>query len=313
MDAGTIVVALGGNAISTSGDADIHQEFANTRRSIQHLRPLLESGRPLLLTHGNGPQVGNRLLSTELAFGRIPQIPLGVLVADTQGGIGYMIEQCLRNDMLQRGDERPVATLVTQVIVDPLDPALIEPTKFVGQVYGLEEAMALRESRGWTLREDRGRGWRRVVGSPQPLEVVNAPVIQVLLQNGALVIAGGGGGIPCYLDENGRYEGVDAVIDKDRLSALLANKLGAPELVILTGVSRVATAFGTPEEKRHDRLSVEEAQRFLQQGEFPAGSMGPKIEAALAFLAGGGERCLITDFDGLPEALAGGGGTWLTA
>jgi carbamate kinase len=310
----TLVVALGGNAISSSSNASIHEEFANTRESIRNLRPLLDAGVRLIITHGNGPQVGNRLLSTELSWGKVPSIPLGVLVADTQGSIGYMIEQCLRNDLIRRGQgTRTVATVVTQVLVDRHDPALIEPTKFVGQAYTVEQAMALREERQWVLREDKGRGWRRVVGSPRPLEVVNAPEIRTLLDSGAVVIAGGGGGIPCYREDDGTLEGVDAVIDKDRLSALLANQVQAPELYILTGVSRVAIHFGTPDVKYFDTLTVAEARELAAAGHFPAGSMGPKVEAAIQFIEGGGSRCLITDFAGLGEALAGGGGTWIVA
>ncbi|MCA9785369.1 MAG: carbamate kinase, partial [Candidatus Cloacimonetes bacterium] len=193
------------------------------------------------------------------------------------------------------------------------DPALIEPTKFVGQAWSVEEAMALREERGWVLREDKSRGWRRVVGSPQPLEVVNAPEIRTLLDSGAIVIAGGGGGIPCYRETDGSLEGVDAVIDKDRLSALLANQVGAPELYILTGVSRVALNFGTPDVELLDSLSVSRARELHAAGHFPAGSMGPKVDAAIQFIEGGGKRCLITDFAGLAQALEGGGGTWITA
>jgi carbamate kinase len=308
----TLVVALGGNAISASSKADIHEEFANTRESIRNLRPLLDQGIRLIITHGNGPQVGNRLLSTELSWGKVPAIPLGVLVADTQGSIGYMIEQCLRNDLIRRGQgQRRVATVITQVLVDPHDPALIEPTKFVGQPYTVEQAMALREERSWVLREDKGRGWRRVVGSPRPLDVINAPEIRSLLDSGAIVIAGGGGGIPCYREADGTLEGVDAVIDKDRLSALLANQVGAPELYILTGVSRVALGFGTPEQETLDTLTVARARELAAAGHFPAGSMGPKVEAAIQFIEGGGRRCLITDFAGMAEALAGGGGTWI--
>lgn len=308
----TIVIALGGNAISTRSSDTIHDEFANTRASLQALKPLFEAGIRLVITHGNGPQVGKLLRRVELSLSVIPETPLGVLVADTQGSIGYMIEQSLQNYLHDHHIERPVATLLTQVLVDPQDPALLEPTKFVGQFFALAEAMTFRQEHGWTLREDAGRGWRRVVGSPRPLEIINIGVLRQLVAAGVIVIAGGGGGIPCYLDEKGHFEGVDAVIDKDRCSALLAAQLGAKELMILTGVPRVAVDFGKPTQRELDHLSVAEARAGLAQGQFPPGSMGPKIESAIQFLEGGGERCMITDFSGVEDALHGKGGTFIT-
>jgi carbamate kinase len=308
----TLVIALGGNAISTKSSDTIYDEFANTRASLKALRPVFDSGRRVVITHGNGPQVGKQLRRVELSLKEVPETPLGVLVADTQGSIGYMIEQSLQNYLFDHGFERQVATLLTQVLVDPKDPALMEPTKFIGQFFSVEEAMQFRQDFGWVLREDSGRGWRRVVGSPRPLEIMNIRVIRQLVESGVIVIAGGGGGIPCYMDEAGHLEGVDAVIDKDRCSALMANQLGAPELMILTGVSRVAVRFGKPDQLTLDTLSIKDARRLLADGEFPAGSMGPKIEAAITFIEGGGERCVITDFSGVEDALAGRGGTWIT-
>jgi carbamate kinase len=308
----TIVIALGGNAISTRSSDTIYDEFANTRASLRALKPLFAAELDLVITHGNGPQVGKLLRRVELALKVVPETPLGVLVADTQGSIGYMIEQSLQNYLHDNGIERPVATLLTQVLVDPKDPALLEPTKFVGQFFSLEEAMQFRQELGWTLREDAGRGWRRVVGSPRPLEIINVGVLKRLVAAGVIVIAGGGGGIPCYLDERGHFEGVDAVIDKDRCSALLAAQLGARELMILTGVPRVAVDFGKPTQRELDRLTVAEARAGLAQGQFPAGSMGPKIESAIQFLEGGGESCVITDFSGVADALHGRGGTFIT-
>jgi len=312
MSARTIVIALGGNAISTRSSDTIYDEFANTRASLQALKPLFDAGLQLVITHGNGPQVGKLLRRVELTLNVVPETPLGVLVADTQGSIGYMIEQSLQNWLQDHHIDRPVATLLTQVLVDPKDPALLEPTKYVGQFFSLAEAMQFRQDHGWTLREDSGRGWRRVVGSPKPLEIVNIHVLRQLVEAGVIVIAGGGGGIPCYLDEQGHLEGVDAVIDKDRCSALLANQLGAKELMILTGVPRVSVDFGKPTQRELDRLTVQEARRGLAEGHFPAGSMGPKIESAIQFIEGGGERCAITDFSGVAEALTGEGGTWIT-
>lgn len=308
----TLVIALGGNAISTRSSDTIYDEFANTRASLQALKPLFEAGVRLVITHGNGPQVGKLLRRVELSLSVVPETPLGVLVADTQGSIGYMIEQSLQNYLHDHHLERPVATLLTQVLVDPKDPALLEPTKYVGQFFSVQEAMQFRQEYGWTLREDSGRGWRRVVGSPRPLEIVNIRVLKKLVEAGVIVIAGGGGGIPCYLDEHGHLEGVDAVIDKDRCSALLANQLGAKELMILTGVRRVAVDFGKPTQRELDHLTVAQARTGLAEGQFPAGSMGPKIESAIQFIEGGGESCVITDFSGVEEALHGKGGTFIT-
>jgi len=309
----TLVIALGGNAISTRSSDTIYDEFANTRQSLRALRPVFESGRPVVLTHGNGPQVGKQLRRVELSLSVVPETPLGVLVADTQGSIGYMIEQSLQNLLHDLGLAREVATVLTQVVVDPRDPALLEPTKFIGQFFSVDEAMQARQDYGWTLREDAGRGWRRVVGSPQPLEIVNLGAVRRLLEGGAVVIAGGGGGIPCYVDERGHLEGVDAVVDKDRCSALLAARLGAKELLILTGVPRVAVDFGRPAQRAVERMTVAEARVWLAEGQFPAGSMGPKIESAIRFVEGGGERCAITDFSGVEDVLAGRGGTWVEA
>jgi carbamate kinase len=309
----TVVVAFGGNAISTNSKDTIADEFRNTRTSLQALEPLIQDDISLVLTHGNGPQVGKKLRRVELALTVVPETPLGVLVADTQGSIGYMIEQTMMNWLVDHKKHVPVATVLTQVLVDPKDPALVEPTKFVGQFFTTDEAMRFRQDLGWILREDAGRGWRRVVGSPQPLEIANILCIKQLLEAGSIVIAAGGGGIPCFLDPKGHLEGLDAVIDKDRASALLANQLGAEELLILTGVHRVCIHFGSPEQKNIDQLTVAEAKEFLAQGHFPAGSMGPKMEAAIQFIEGGGKRCVITDFDGIEDALSGTGGTFLTA
>ncbi len=313
MSTRSIVIALGGNAISSGSGDTIYDEFANTRRSLRYLRPLLDEGVRLVITHGNGPQVGNMLRRVELSLSAVPELPLGVLVADTQGSMGYMIEQSLQNYLHDHNYDRQVATVLTQVLVDKDDPALLEPTKFVGQFYSVEEAMRYRQELGWVLREDRGRGWRRVVGSPNPLEIVNLGVIRQLVESGVVVIAGGGGGIPCYRDEKGHLEGVDAVIDKDGCSALLANGLDAEELFILTGVSKVSLDWGSPKQVDLDQLSISEARRYLAEDQFPAGSMGPKIKAAIRFVENGGRRCVITDFDGLAAALQGQGGTSIIA
>lgn len=263
----------------------------------------------LAVTHGNGPQVGNALLRVELAKGRAPILPLGVIVADTEGGMGYMIEQCLQNVLLRRGLSREVLTVITQVFVDPADPALSNPTKFIGQYYSEELAHRLAESESWTIKKDGDRGWRRVVGSPKPIAVLNANPIARLVEHGTIVIAAGGGGIPVYAEADGWLEGVDAVIDKDRASAILARDIGAKELFILTEPEYVALNFGKPDERRIPQMTVAEAKKYYDEGHFPAGSMGPKIEAAITFLESGGERVIICALGKFVESLDGHSGT----
>ncbi|HKK20362.1 MAG TPA: carbamate kinase, partial [candidate division Zixibacteria bacterium] len=209
----TAVVALGGNAITRAGEVDtIHTQFANTRKSLDGIVELARDGFKLVITHGNGPQVGDALLRTELTRGKTPAMPLGVLVADTEGGMGYMIEQSLQNRLRVEKIDRPVVTIITQMLVDKNDPAIANPTKFIGQFYSEEEAHIFAEAREWQVKKDGSRGWRRVVPSPTPIQAINAGAIQKLIADGAIVIAGGGGGIPVYIDENGNYEGLDAVI-----------------------------------------------------------------------------------------------------
>jgi carbamate kinase len=310
----TAVVALGGNAISDpSGDNTIAHQFAQTRKSLAGVIDLIHKGYHLAITHGNGPQVGEAMLRMEHSLDVCPPRPLGVLVADTQGGIGYMIEQSLQNGLRWQGIEKSVVTLLTQVIVDENDPELRNPSKFIGKAYSAREAEDYAREHGWILREDRGRGFRRVVGSPKPLEIVNKEVIRKLLNEGYIVICAGGGGIPVFVMTNGFYEGVDAVVDKDRAAAVLARDIGAQDLFILTAVDKVALNFGKPDQKNLDRLSVSEAKQYLQEGHFPRGSMGPKIEAAIQFLESGGERALICSVEGVIDAVHEDGGTWIYA
>ena len=235
------VVALGGNAISNPNEPDkIANQFRHTRDALAGVADLVQRGYRVAVSHGNGPQVGNALLRVELAKSVAPMLPLGVIVADTEGGMGYMIEQCLQNVMLRRGVAGDVVTIVTQVLVDPQDPALQNPTKFIGQYYPEEEAKRLAAKEGWTVKPYGDRGWRRVVGSPEPLQIVNGATIKQLIELGKIVIAAGGGGIPVYREPDGWLEGVDAVIDKDRASAILARDIGAQELFILTEADYVA-------------------------------------------------------------------------
>jgi len=309
-----IVVALGGNAITRQDEeGTVAQDYANLRVSLEKVVGLVERGHQVVLTHGNAPQVGNQMLRVELARGKAPDLPLDVVVADLQGGLGYMIERVLRNHLLRKGLEVPVCALLSQVEVDPHDPALEKPTKFVGPAYAKEEARVLMDERGWRMAEDRGRGWRRVVPSPEPLKIVESGLIRKLVDWGALVIVTGGGGIPVARTAGGDLEGVEAVIDKDRAAAVLARDVAATDLFILTGVEHVYLGYGTPRQKGLRYLSVAEARKHLAAGEFPPGSMGPKIEAACRFLEeNGGERALITDLFTLDEALAGKTGTWIT-
>lgn len=296
----TAVVALGGNAITKKGEEDtVARQFANTRESLEGIVLLIKDGYNLAITHGNGPQVGNAILRVELARGRAPILPLGVCVADTEGGMGYMIEQSLENRLKKEKIKRDVATIVTQVIVDKDDPSITHPTKFIGQFYTKEEAKKLAKENGWVVKEDRGKMWRRVVSSPIPLEIVEKKTIKTLVQNGIIVIATGGGGIPVYVENNGDLEGVDAVIDKDRASAILARDIGAELLLILTEVEKVALNFGTLLQIDLNKLTVEEAKKYLKEGHFPPGSMGPKIEAAIQFLESGGKEVIITS---IPKA-----------
>jgi len=306
----TVVVALGGNAITRKGVPDtIANQFKHTRDSLPPIIRMAKEGYRMVITHGNGPQVGNALLRVEMARKSAPDLPLGVLVADTEGGIGYMIEQSLQNGLHQANVNREVVTLVTQVVVDPEDPSIKDPNKFVGQFYEEEEAKKLAKEMGWTVKEDPGRGWRRVVPSPAPLEIINKNVIKELTYSGRIVIAAGGGGIPVYYRKDGKIDGVDAVIDKDRASAVLAKDIGAHTLLILTDEEYVYLNYGKVDQKRLKRISLEDAERYMKEDQFPPGSMGPKIESAIHFLRGGGKRVIIASVEEGYEALEGKAGT----
>ena len=304
------VVALGGNAITREfEEGNITQQFANTRRSLVGVADLIEQGYRLAVTHGNGPQVGNALIRVEETRHLVPPLPLGVIVADLQGGMGYMIQQSLQNKLTKRGVKREVVTVVTQVIVDRDDPSILNPTKFVGPFIPPEKVEEFRRVRGWTIKEDPGRGWRRVVPSPEPREIVEKETIRRLVHEGVVLIAAGGGGIPVYVEEDGTYEGVDGVVDKDLAAAILARDIGAEELYILTAVDKVALNFRKPNQVDLDRMTVREAKQYMAEGHFPKGSMGPKVQAAINFLEGGGRLVMITSVERFPEALEGKTGT----
>lgn len=310
----TAVVALGGNAISPKTEADtIANQFRRTRDSLGTILHMVHEGYNLAISHGNGPQVGNALLRVELSRGKAPILPLGICVADTAGGMGYMIEQSLQNQLNQENISRDVVTVICQVIVDQDDPSIQNPSKFIGQFYQENEAKKLAKEAGWIVKEDPIRGgWRRVVASPLPKEIVNHQAISQLVENGAIVIAVGGGGIPVYVDERGFYEGVDAVIDKDRASAILARDINASELFIITDVPEVFIDFRKETQQALHDVTVDDIKKYYDEGQFPAGSMAPKIEAAITFLEGGGDQVVITSIENVREALQGKRGTRIT-
>lgn len=306
----TAVVALGGNAITREfEEGNIYQQFANTRKSLVGIVEMIEEGYRVVITHGNGPQVGNALIRVEEGRHLVPPIPLGVLVADTEGGMGYMIEQSLENMLHRKGLHKRVITLLTQVIVDRNDPSILNPTKFVGPFFRKSDVDRIQKERGWVLKRDSRRGWRRVVPSPFPLEIVERETIRQLVASDCVIIACGGGGIPVYTEDDGTLEGIDGVIDKDLASAVLARDVGAHELYILTAVQKVAIGFGSKSQVDLDRMSIAEAAGYFEEGEFPPGSMGPKIEASIQFLRQGGETVIITTVESLSKARRGETGT----
>ncbi|MDY0217900.1 MAG: carbamate kinase [Candidatus Cloacimonas acidaminovorans] len=308
----TAVLALGGNAIIKAGEkGTITQQFANTRESLSGIVELIKRGYHLSITHGNGPQVGNLLRQQEAGEKEgIPQLPLGVLNAATEGTMGYMIEQSLQNKLHRSGIKKRVITIISQVVVDKNDPSMLNPTKFVGSTYyTAQQAEELHQKLGWILKEDSGKGFRRVVPSPYPIQIIPAATIKELVDRGEIVIAVGGGGIPIYIEEDGTYEGVDAVIDKDFASSLLALEIKADLFVILTGVEKVAINYGKENQQDLDRMTVAEAKRYFAEKQFPAGSMGPKIQAAIDFLERGGSEVLITSIEKIVDAFEGKTGT----
>jgi carbamate kinase len=303
------VVAVGGNAlIRDEAHRSIADQYETACATAPYVVDMLEAGSRVVLTHGSGPQMGFILRRSELSLAEINPVPMDYAGADLQGAIGYMFVKALRNEFRRRGLAREVAAVVTQVRVDRDDPAFADPTKPIGSPMDEATARERAESLGWQVRIDPGRGWRRVVPSPMPKAIVDLAVIAHLVDAGYVVVACGGGGIPVVLQENGEYQGVEAVIDKDLSSSLLARELHADRLVIATGVERVALDYGKPTQRWLDRLSLAEAQALLAAGQFDRGSMGPKIDAAIRYVAGGGEA-IITDPPHLAAALAGRAGT----
>ncbi len=306
------VVAIGGNALIRDGQqGTIAEQYDNASETARHIAALVAAGWGIVVTHGNGPQVGFILLRSELvpADAPIPKLSLEMSVADSQGGIGHILSQALLNELTDRGLPDRVVCVLTHVVVDRDDPAFASPTKPIGPAYTAEQAEEKTAREGWVMVEDSGRGYRRVVASPEPIRIVEGAQIRTLVDAGFVVIAVGGGGVAVVETAPGRYAGVEAVIDKDRASALLAASLEIPLLVLSTGVEQVAVHFRQPDERWLDRITVSEAAGYLADGEFPRGSMGPKVEAAITFLERGGEEVLITSPASLEQAIRGETGT----
>ncbi len=294
------LLAIGGNALLKEDERGLQEEqLENARDCAEMLARVVAQGYSLCVVHGNGPQVGNLLIQQESASNQIPPYNLDIAVSMTQGSMGYMLERMLMNRLHYEKLDAPVTTILTEVVVDKSDPGFENPTKPIGPFYPEFRALELMRQKRWKMKEDSGRGWRKVVPSPNPIEIVQLGGIKTLLESGHCVIAGGGGGIPVIRDASGLLVGVEAVIDKDRLSALLAANLGAELYIILTGVPKVALDFGKPTQRWVDRMSAAEAKAHLADGQFPAGSMGPKIESALSFIEAGGHEVLITTAEAL--------------
>jgi len=312
----TAVVAVGGNALILDGQrGTIAEQFENARDTARHVAALVADGWRVVLTHGNGPQVGFILLRSELMSedAPVPRLSLDMAVADSVGGVGYIIANSLVNELGRVGLVDRVVCVMTQTVVDPDDPAFQRPTKPIGPAYSAAEAERLQRDEGWAMVEDAGRGYRRVVASPRPKRIVEAGAIRALVAAGYIVVACGGGGIPVVEIEPGVYRGVEAVVDKDFASALLAASLGVQTFVISTGVEKVAVRYRQPGQRFLDRMTLSEAQGYLEAGEFPEGSMGPKIRAAMELITRGGKEVIITSPTHLREAMAGRTGTHLVA
>jgi len=304
-----VVIALGGNALLRRGEEDsVENMFASARGAAEKIADIAAAGSEVVVTHGNGPQVGRILLQQEAARGWVHPMPLDVCGAESQGQIGYLLQVTIGDVFFERGMERPVATVLTLTRVRPDDPAFADPTKPVGPFYEEEEAKKLAAERGYVMKPDPHGGWRRVVPSPDPYSIVEASVIRQLVADGVIVIAAGGGGVP-VIDDGPRLVPKEGVVDKDLAAAILARDVEASVLLVLTDIERVQRGFGTDHAESLDRLSLREAGEMLEAGEFGAGSMGPKIEAAIRFLEHGGQRAVIGDLEQAPAALAGRAGT----
>jgi carbamate kinase len=306
-----LVLAIGGNSLIPDKDhQSVQDQYAAADETSDHIAGLIEQGWDVAVSHGNGPQVGFILRRSELASSELHEIPLDYCGADTQGAIGYMLQQNMFNDFAERGIKKSVVTVVTQVEVDANDPAFASPSKPIGSFMDESEAFRRRDDEGWDIKEDAGRGWRRVVASPQPMKIIELDVIKGLLDSGIATIAVGGGGIPVVTNAEGKLEGIAAVIDKDLASALLATQVDADLLLISTAVEQVALNFGTPDQRWIDQMTLAELKGYLAEGvHFAEGSMAPKMRAVVQFLEAGGKEALITDPSNLERAMAGDTGT----
>jgi len=289
------------------------EQIARAKQAARWLAEIVRHGFHIIVVHGNGPQVGNILIQAEEASTKIPPQSLDVAVAQTEGSMGFMLQQAMRNRLESIGLAGDVVTVLTEVEVDANDPAFKRPTKPIGPFFTRYRAEALERDLGWTMREDAGRGWRHVVPSPKPLHILNIRTVEKMLDVARVIIAAGGGGIPVVRGRDGQWRGIEAVIDKDFASALLAAELDADVYIVLTGVSKVAIDYGRESQQFIDRMTVAEAEKYLAEGQFPAGSMGPKIEAAVQFVRRSGRQVLITDVEHLRDALEGQDGTVIAA
>lgn len=304
-----IVIALGGNALLRKGQKGTYQEqLENAKRTAKFLADVIEKGYEVVITHGNGPQVGAIMLQNEIAKEVVPPFPLDVANAETQALIGYMIQQSLKNELNARGIDKEIVTLITQVVVDEDDPAFNNPTKFIGPYYTEEEAKKLMQEKGWIIKPDPRGGWRRVVPSPDPKDIVEKNIIRDLVNQGFIVITAGGGGIPVVKTDHG-YEGIEAVIDKDLASALVGKIVRADTLLILTDVEYVLLNYKKPNQKPIKQMSASEAEKYYREGHFPPGSMGPKVLACIRFVRWGGKKGIIGHLERATEALEGKTGT----
>jgi len=305
-----IMVALGGNAIlKHTEEGTAIDQLRNVRATSKVLVEMVRNGYQLAITHGNGPQVGDILLKNDLAKSSLPPMPLDICSSESQGMIGYMLQQSMYSELHLAGLDSSIATIVTQTVVDSEDPAFKHPTKPIGPFYTALEASKLRNEKGWTIINDSGRGYRRVVPSPQPIRFLEETAIKTLFEKGVMIIASGGGGVPVIIKEDGAILGVEGVIDKDRASVLLANTLSADILLILTDVKNAYVDYNRPSQAPLYDISIEEAKKLAEDGQFAEGSMAPKIESAIKFVEEGGTRAIITSIDNALQALKGQGGT----
>jgi len=306
----TAIIALGGNALSQKKEAGtIAEQFNNTRHSFEQIMEFLRRDYKICLTHGNGPQVGDELLRMDLTRETVPPLPLGICVAGTQGTMGYMIQQTFQNALRAENIDKEVVTLVTQVIINPEDPSLKNPSKFVGKRYSKEEATALSKELGWDIKEQEPGEWRRVVPSPDPEFVMHGLSIRTLVESGTIVIAAGGGGIPVYNTDDQKLKGIDAVVDKDLSAAKLGRVIRAQEYYIITDIDQVYKNYNTPQQSPIDQMTDTEAKQLQEEGHFQQGSMWPKIRSAIHFLKHHGEKAIITNIENIQDAIDGNAGT----